>query len=268
MDAHSPYIPDEDHNLWADEEILLKQGDSSFTISDILTEDTFWSIAPSLRDLYDGAIRQADSVVKNLIYKVKESNQFDDTLIVVTSDHGEGFGEESEVSPGTKIGGHNYGIHEVLTHVPLMVKRPNQNHGKEIHKLATLTNFPELVISCINNESEEDKLTEDTVYSMTYRLLDSAPTQFPTVSNINQYIGPWKAVYTQTSNGINKYAIRGDDGVSIHIDQSNTHTELEQNPHETVSELYKKIESDEKIGYTTEEISNELKENLENLGYI
>ena len=68
-------------------------------------------------DLYDREIRYTDEQVGRLLDGVRELGLDDDTLVVITSDHGEEFGEH---------GGREHGAHmnsEVL-HVPLLMKAP------------------------------------------------------------------------------------------------------------------------------------------------
>ena len=50
---------------------------------------------------------------------------YDDTLIIVTSDHGEEFGEHGSV------GRHGHTLYDELLRVPLLVKLPGARHGGE-----------------------------------------------------------------------------------------------------------------------------------------
>ena len=73
-----------------------------------------------LISLYDGAIHDLDEQLHQLFETLKRLNLYDNTLIVVTSDHGEAFGE----SP---IVGHGRSLFQHQIHVPLIVKNPHAN---------------------------------------------------------------------------------------------------------------------------------------------
>jgi arylsulfatase len=73
---------------------------------------TSWS------DLYDGEIRFADEQLGRLFAELERRGLWDDTLVVVTADHGELFGEH-----GGRYG-HGKTLFEEELHVPLVVKHP------------------------------------------------------------------------------------------------------------------------------------------------
>jgi arylsulfatase A-like enzyme/Flp pilus assembly protein TadD len=66
---------------------------------------------------YEGEIATADAAVGDLLAGLKRMAVYDDALVVLTSDHGEGLGEHGEDEHGILL------YREVL-HVPLIVKRP------------------------------------------------------------------------------------------------------------------------------------------------
>ncbi len=69
------------------------------------------------RDKYDSEVAYTDSHVGKLIEFVDAQPWGKRTAIIVTSDHGEGFGER-------KMHRHGFEIYEVLVHVPLMIRMP------------------------------------------------------------------------------------------------------------------------------------------------
>jgi arylsulfatase A-like enzyme/Tfp pilus assembly protein PilF len=62
---------------------------------------------------YDGEVAYTDSVLGEVFAKLKEWQLYRNTLIIVTSDHGEGLGDHKEV-------GHGYFIYESTLRVPLI----------------------------------------------------------------------------------------------------------------------------------------------------
>ncbi len=79
--------------------------------------------------LYDGEIAYADSVLVGFIGYLKKTGRYDNALIVVVGDHGEGLGEHGEDS-------HGIFLYDSTTHVPLIVKiparMPSSNHPKQV----------------------------------------------------------------------------------------------------------------------------------------
>ena len=66
-------------------------------------------------DTYDGALRYTDDQIARLITRLKTLGLYDSTTIIVTSDHGEGFGEHGYFL-------HAHHLFEEFIHVPLIVK--------------------------------------------------------------------------------------------------------------------------------------------------
>ena len=70
-----------------------------------------------LIDRYDENIRFADSVVGELVAFLKKWGQWDNTLLLVTSDHGEAFGEHG-------LYGHSSTLFDTQIRVPLLIRIP------------------------------------------------------------------------------------------------------------------------------------------------
>jgi arylsulfatase A-like enzyme len=71
------------------------------------------------QDRYDGAIAYIDSIVGRLMTALDERGDLDRTLVIVTSDHGEKFGEHGET-------GHGGGLYLPVVRVPLIVRYPGR----------------------------------------------------------------------------------------------------------------------------------------------
>jgi len=75
------------------------------------------SLAPEMHRLYLGEIRYLDANLERLWQKLQALGLWDDTLIVLTSDHGEEFDEHGGFWHGTTL-------YDEQVHVPLLVKWP------------------------------------------------------------------------------------------------------------------------------------------------
>jgi choline-sulfatase len=71
--------------------------------------------------LYDGEIAYADSAVAHWIAFLKKAGVYDNAIIIVTGDHGEGLGEHGEET-------HGLFLYDSTLHVPLILKTPAAAH--------------------------------------------------------------------------------------------------------------------------------------------
>jgi len=81
-------------------------------------------------DLYDAEINYFDHQLGGLFEEIKRLGLWDNSYIIVTSDHGIAFMEHDEIS----YGGFNF--YDELLRVPLMIKRPEGHENKKIRVLA------------------------------------------------------------------------------------------------------------------------------------
>ncbi len=88
---------------------------------------------------YDGEVAWSDELVGRLLTTLRDTQRLDDTLVVVTSDHGEGLGEHGEDV-------HGYFIYETTLRVPLVVRGPGVAAGTRIDGLTRSVDlFPTLL---------------------------------------------------------------------------------------------------------------------------
>lgn len=76
-----------------------------------------------VRALYDGGVASADAHVGMLLAALEELGLGKDTIVVVTSDHGEDLGDRVPVRPGF----HGHTLYDELTRVPLIIHDPTQS---------------------------------------------------------------------------------------------------------------------------------------------
>ncbi|WP_363464737.1 sulfatase [Halogeometricum borinquense] len=117
MDAHLPYHPpDQFAREFApgvdSTEICQNSKEYNSGARDIDEEE--WE---AIRGLYDAEIAHIDDQLGRLFDWLKETDRWDDTMVVVCADHGELHGEHD-------LYGHEFGLYDPLVNVPLMVKHP------------------------------------------------------------------------------------------------------------------------------------------------
>ncbi|MFW5924400.1 MAG: sulfatase [archaeon] len=154
LDAHFPYEPPTEHDRWGGPAIRSLQSEMDDQVWEFNGGHRPWWQRRALESLYDGGIRTIDAEIDRLLSALRDRGELENTLVVVTADHGEGFGEPSRVRPDMRIPAHLAGLHEVLLHVPLLVKYPGREDGRVVDDLATLTAFPDVVLDTIDDDIE------------------------------------------------------------------------------------------------------------------
>jgi arylsulfatase A-like enzyme len=76
--------------------------------------------------LYMGGVHSVDGWVGELLDGLRRAGLYDQTLVVLTSDHGEELGQRSE---SQIYDGHGHTLYEELVRIPLIVKLPGSRHG-------------------------------------------------------------------------------------------------------------------------------------------
>jgi len=93
--------------------------------------------------LYDGEIAYADSALGHFVAFLKKKDWYDGALIVVVGDHGEGLGEHHEDT-------HGIFLYDSTTHVPLLVKLPNNREaGREVEAQVRTTDIMPTILELL-----------------------------------------------------------------------------------------------------------------------
>lgn len=164
MDAHFPYNPNyETARLFLNEEdiaasykqklrnpqieYLLDLSKGGYTEKDIYI----------IKALYDACIRYLDGELENLMKTLKRMRIYDDTMIIITSDHGEYLGTRNRL-------GHGLGLHDELLHVPLLVRYPNLfDAGARYDTIVNLIDIPTTILSFIGDLENKMNFTRTQV---------------------------------------------------------------------------------------------------------
>jgi len=131
LNPHAPYSPPELHDLYTDpngpqvnlvirKEDKKRPGDvthQEVNSGKVVLDDAQWE---QLKARYDGELHSSDQRMQNGIEKFKQTRSWDDTVFVMTSDHGEMFNERSQMRVW-----HGWPTHE-NQRVPLIIKAPGQ----------------------------------------------------------------------------------------------------------------------------------------------
>jgi arylsulfatase A-like enzyme len=93
-----------------------------------------------LESLYDAGVRQLDTELGRLFSHLRTSGKLDEALVVVTSDHGESFGEHGAME-------HGFDQHQEVLRVPLIIRGPGIPRGKRIDAPVSLVDVMPTILA-------------------------------------------------------------------------------------------------------------------------
>jgi arylsulfatase A-like enzyme len=130
MDAHWPYLPPSPYDrLYPGKDCSVTDMDGQYqgSVSRLLKGGAPLS-DHELQEYvsqYDGGIAYMDAQLGALLAHLQKSGVYDNTIIVITSDHGEALGDHSGLS-------HGYTLYQDEVHVPLLIKYPGSSRPERI----------------------------------------------------------------------------------------------------------------------------------------
>jgi arylsulfatase A-like enzyme len=151
VECHSPYLPPKPYNDLG----LLDRLKAADEARRHLSLDAIWRtcLGPfdvpdgalgRMRHLYDRSIRLMDDWLARVLERLDASGVLDDTLVLVTSDHGENFGEGGLLA-------HAFSLDDRLLRVPFVTNRPELAPGDGA---ASLVDLPRLLARYLDLDAD------------------------------------------------------------------------------------------------------------------
>ena len=138
MECHSPYLPPRPYNNFSVVERLRAAREAARYLSHSALYrvcagemDVPEQALRRMRRLYTSAIRLMDDWLARILDHLASAGVLDDTVVVLTSDHGENLGENHLI-------GHALSMDDRLIHIPLVVAGPDAPGQQDIVSLAEL----------------------------------------------------------------------------------------------------------------------------------
>ncbi|HWP45488.1 MAG TPA: sulfatase, partial [Blastocatellia bacterium] len=149
-DAHEPYLPPEGFDVMFGPD--QPRGEFTYRTNDIERSEK-WRMSPEEieveRSAYDGSIAYLDQQISRLIDELENRGVLQNTLVIITSDHGEQFGERN------KLFGHGNSLYFSSIHVPLLLFFPSKvPSGLRIPDPVSIRDIPSTVVDLIGLGSE------------------------------------------------------------------------------------------------------------------
>lgn len=272
MDPHTPYMPGPDHDHWGGERLQALQAEMDNQVWEFYGGQRPWWQITALAALYDGAIHRADAQIRRIVETLRRGGEFEDTLLVITGDHGEGFGERCNVRPGLRVAGHQArGIDETLLHVPLVVKHPGQDDPDRVCEVASLTEFPTVVRSALDGDCDGTEFSPDGPVIATSYGLDEQKAEMGAryCDDLERFRGTAHAVYQGRGDEVIKYVTWGDNEATLRIYDAQTAVTLSRDGGDRVREVVDGTEQRDVLETgDSEGLTDNTKARLEDLGYV
>lgn len=116
-------------------------------------------------NLYKTSVHYTDSLIERVISQIKNSPDFDNTLVVITSDHGEEMNDNQ-----LNFWGHNGNFTDAQVKVPFIVFGPKFNSNSAKWQSTTMTSHMDLVPTLMKNYLGVSNILAD--YTLGVDLLD------------------------------------------------------------------------------------------------
>jgi arylsulfatase A-like enzyme len=217
-----------------------------------------------LLDLYDAGIRQLDDGLGRILHVLDERGLLDETLIIVTSDHGEEFFEHGDVLHGRTH------FQEVIR-IPLIMRGPGVPRGERVGAMVSLLDVAPTVLAALGIPPPEG------LDGIDLRRFWRDPGD----------AAPARLLYTEADHNNTRPDVRRsvrDGRFTLHLDRTADAWalyDLEEDPREQVDVLPRHSETgalltkelegfmvDEAIGEAIGPLSEEEKQRLRALGYL
>jgi arylsulfatase A-like enzyme len=141
-DAHEPYMPPRPYRDLFRAGIREPRGPYSHLPNQADRTDWWQMPAEQVADevaLYDGAIAYLDHEIDSLLGELEERGVLEDAVVIVTSDHGEHFGEQGLFKHGNNV-------YLPQLNVPLLILAPDAPESSVVDESVSLRDLPNTVL--------------------------------------------------------------------------------------------------------------------------
>jgi len=141
MDVHEPYIPAKEYLNKIDPLINLSENEMLNLFKEIILKRDVSNkkTVKLLKKLYEAGVCETDNYVKEFFSILEKYNILKDTTIIITTDHGDEFGEHDSLS-------HDGKMYSELINAPLLIYRYNRTQGEVCDNLVSNIDIPPTIL--------------------------------------------------------------------------------------------------------------------------
>ncbi len=217
------------------------------------------------QESYKGELSYVDSVIGKLVEDLTRRGILDNTLVIITGDHGEMFGEHEE-------SGHGYFIYQEALKVPLLIALPGQAGKANIDSTVQLVDLMPTILSLLEIPVPPAVQGNSFANAMQGRTPDSRAA-FSESLTATKYFGaaPLRSLQDGTFKYIDSprpelYDLNADSGEknNLYAQKNDTASKMKS----ALNAIVKRHSEDKKGDDSTRKLSPEEAEQLASLGYI
>ncbi len=145
VEMHEPYVGYKPKETWDDFTGIRSIGRSK---------------AKHLKKQYILEAEYLDSQLGEIISTLKRRGVYDDTMLIITSDHGQAFNEHGYMY-------HNTYLYDEITRIPMIIKYPKSRKFPKRNGYQSLVNLSDLIKSILEG-GNDSALTKETAFSEAY----------------------------------------------------------------------------------------------------
>ena len=150
MDVHEPYIPAKEYLNKVDPSINLSEDEMLNLFKEVILKRDVSNkeIVKLLKKLYDAGVCETDNYIKEFFSILEKCNVLKDTVVIITTDHGDEFGEHNGLS-------HDGKMYSELISSPLIIYFNDRTQGEVCNTLVSNIDIPPTILHLFNLESFE-----------------------------------------------------------------------------------------------------------------
>lgn len=157
LEAHLPYAPPkailDTLNLTArgstSQEFSIPEAERHITGEQPVSEDRLEQV----KRLYLAEVHYLDQQVRRIVDALRQRGWLDNTLLIITSDHGEHLGEHG-------LTGHEFSLHQPVLHIPLLIRCPGvMPKGRRVSMPASLVDLLPTVLAVVDEKTGASDLS-------------------------------------------------------------------------------------------------------------
>lgn len=147
MDTHEPYVPDCQYIEKVDASIQISKEEMFTLFKEVVLPRNVANpeTVQLLRKLYRAHVSEVDTCAKQLFEILEKHKVLTDSTVIVTTDHGEEFGEHGGLS-------HDGKMYSELVHVPQLIVNPPEGKGGSCDTLVSGLDLPPTILGLFGLE--------------------------------------------------------------------------------------------------------------------
>ncbi|WP_256301967.1 sulfatase [Haloarchaeobius salinus] len=255
MDVHHPYVPHEGTDSEGiDRDRAIKVREKMISQSSSLSD----SEAAELRRLYRGEIEFVDQCLADLLEAVERNCGMEETVVGFLADHGEAFGEHD-------YWGHPDELHDELVRIPFALDIPTKDGDRISTPVSTVDLLPTLMD--VHDWEIPDRCVGESV-------LDYAERNKPKERLVFSQASGTKAMVADHRYKLLRYLDADEDILfdrqtdpSEHRDVSETESTVHNELSGVIEDRLAQIEASQGVEVAEVEMTDEVEQRLEDLGY-